>query len=148
MSSTRNDKTSKIFFGWKCSGLYNINDLWFHYQNLFFREYKYDNRLFVFKLTWGNEGGWRWGWRWHGRLEKYPSTHLTIYLFKIYLRVDEPSPYHTHSHELGILYLSKSVYWLYQQQRKLYFCFSIFFRSVISLHNFEKHVRFLKKEEN
>lgn len=68
---------------------------------------------------------------------KYPSTYLTIYLFKINLRVDEPTSYHTNSHELGILYLSKSVYWLYQQQRKL-----------ISLHNFEKHVRFLKKEEN
>lgn len=55
-------------------------------------------------------GGWRWGWRWHWRLGKYPSTYLTIYLFKINLRVDEPTPYHTNSHELGILYLSKSVY--------------------------------------
>lgn len=100
------------------------------------------------EATRGGGGGWRWGWRWHGCLGKYPSTHLTIYLFKIYLRVDEPTPYHTHSHELGILYLSKSVYWLYQQHRKLYFCFSNFCRSVISLHNFEKQVRFLKKEEN
>lgn len=41
---------------------------------------------------------------------KYPSTYLTIYLFKINLRVDEPTPYHTNSHELGILYLSKSLY--------------------------------------
>lgn len=79
---------------------------------------------------------------------KYTSTYLTIYLFKINLRVDEPTPYHTNSHELGILYLSKSVYWLYQQQRKLYICFSNFCRSVISLYNFEKHVGFFKKEEN
>lgn len=34
MSLTRNDKTSKIFFGWKCSGLYNINDLWIHYPKV------------------------------------------------------------------------------------------------------------------
>lgn len=61
---------------------------------------------------------------------------------------DDPTPYHTHSPELGILNLSKSVYRLYQQQRKLYFCFSNFCRSVISLHNFEKDVRFKKSEEN
>lgn len=85
------------------------------------------------------------GWRWHGCLGKYPSTYLTIYLFKIYLRVDEPTPYHTHSHELGILYLSKSVYWLYQQQRQFYVCFSNFCRSVISLHHFKKTCPFKKK---
>lgn len=39
------------------------------------------------------------------------SLHLFDKIFlKIYLRVDEPTPYHTHSHELGILHLSKSVY--------------------------------------
>lgn len=62
-------------------------------------------------------------------------------------REDDPTPYHTHSPELGILNLSKSVHRLYQQQRKLYFFFSNFCRSAISLHHFEKHIRLKKKEE-
>lgn len=41
-------------------------------------------------------------------------------------REDEPTPYHTHSPELGILYLSKSVQRLYQQKENFIFAFQIF----------------------
>lgn len=40
-------------------------------------------------------------------------------------REDDPTPHHTHSPELGILNLSKSVYRLYQQENFI-FAFQIF----------------------